>query len=89
VALARYRVDFEIDQPTDLLSFEHIFAEGYSAGYYSYLWSEVLDVDAFTRFEDGKEWTINDKRTSFSDPKLKPFLVQSGLLKKRNKSHTR
>ena len=32
--------------------FNHIFNSGYSAGYYSYLWSEVLDVDAWEKFED-------------------------------------
>ena len=43
--------------------FAHIFSGGYSCGYYSYLWAEVLDKDAFELF---KEKGIFDKSTSMS-----------------------
>ena len=40
--------------------FNHIFSSGYSAGYYGYLWSEVLDKDAFSIFEaSGNVWNLD------------------------------
>jgi peptidyl-dipeptidase Dcp len=43
--------------------FGHIFKGGYSAGYYSYKWAEVLDADAFETF---KEKGIFDTETAKS-----------------------
>lgn len=54
--------------------FTHIFSgDGYSAGYYSYLWSEVLDADAFDAFEEAKD--IFDEETA---ERLKQFIYSAG-----------
>jgi Zn-dependent oligopeptidase len=53
-------------------SFSHIFQGGYSAGYYSYKWAEVLDADAFAYF---KEEGIFNKKVA---TKFKEFVLSQG-----------
>ncbi|MDR2779228.1 MAG: M3 family metallopeptidase [Puniceicoccales bacterium] len=50
--LETYRMTLSEYVPTITLSFKHIFGGGYSAGYYSYKWAEVLDADAFNKFKE-------------------------------------
>ena len=57
-------------------SFSHIFSGGYSAGYYSYKWAELLEADAFEKF---KETGIFNKETATS--------FRNNILSKGNTEH--
>lgn len=56
--------------------FSHIFAGGYSAGYYAYLWSEILDADGFAAFKQAEN--IWDPEIA---ARLKKWVYESGGLK--------
>ena len=74
----------EIRQKTALLpvpkynrfanSFSHIFAGGYAAGYYSYLWAEVLSLDAFSLFKQKENILDKNLGSAF----CKSILEQGG-----------
>ena len=53
--------------------FNHIFSSGYNAGYYGYLWSEALDKDAFSLFEQNGVWDL-----ALADKFKKTFLERGG-----------
>ena len=74
--LADYGVLPEIEPRYRSQYFSHIFAGGYSAGYYAYLWSEILDADGFMAFKQ-----TGDIYNPELSAKLKKWVYESGGLR--------
>jgi peptidyl-dipeptidase Dcp len=63
-ALKRFKVDLpEVPPRYRTTYFDHIWGGGYSAGYYAYFWSEVLDDDAFEWFKEHGGLTAENGQT--------------------------
>ena len=74
--LQEYGLIDEIEPRYRSQYFSHIFAGGYSAGYYAYLWSEILDADGFAAFKQAED--IWDPEIA---ARLKKWVYQSGGLR--------
>lgn len=74
--LAEYGLIDEIEPRYRSPYFSHTFAGGYSAGYYAYLWSEILDSDGFNAFKEAED--IFDQATA---GRLKQWIYQAGGLR--------
>ena len=83
-ALRRIAMPAEIAMRHRSPHFAHIFSgDGYAAGYYSYLWSEVLDADAFDAFREAGD--IFDPETA---ARLRRFVYGAGNLRDPRDAYT-
>jgi peptidyl-dipeptidase Dcp len=83
-ALKRIAMPTEIAMRHRSPHFAHIFSgDGYAAGYYSYLWSEVLDADAFDAFREAGD--IFHPETA---QRLRRFVYGAGNLRDAREAYT-
>ena len=65
-------------------NFSHSIGGGYSAGYYSYIWAEVLDCDAFQAFKETGDIFNQDVAQRFCKFVLTPGGIDKGMVMYRN-----
>jgi peptidyl-dipeptidase Dcp len=76
-SLARIDMPAEIAMRHRVPHFQHLFSGGgYAAGYYSYMWSEVLDADAFAAFKEA-----GDHFDPATAKKLRDYIYSAGNLR--------
>ncbi len=81
--LERIAMPAEIVMRHRLPHFQHLFSGGgYAAGYYSYMWSEVLDADAFAAFED-----TGNAFDSATATRLRDYIYGAGNLRDPGKAY--
>jgi len=82
--LARIAMPAEIVMRHRLPHFQHLFSGGgYAAGYYSYMWSEVLDADAFDAFEEA-----GDAFDPATAKRLRDYIYGAGNLRDPAEAYT-
>jgi peptidyl-dipeptidase Dcp len=82
--LERIAMPAEIVMRHRLPHFQHLFSGGgYAAGYYSYMWSEVLDADAFAAFEE-----IGNAFDPATAKRLRDFVYSAGNLRDPSEAYT-
>ena len=59
--------------------FNHTMGGGYTAGYYSYIWAEVLDADAFEAFKETGDIFNQDKAIKFRNNVLTPGAIDDAM----------
>ena len=82
--LAKRGIPRQIFPRYRVTNFSHCMGGGYTAGYYSYIWAEVLDCDAFEAFKESGDIYNQDLATRFRQSVLAPGGIDDGLTMYRN-----
>lgn len=82
--LAERGIPRQIQPRYRVTNFSHTMGGGYTAGYYSYIWAEVLDCDAFEAFKESGDIFNQDVAARFRKYVLTPGGIDDGMTMYRN-----